>query len=67
MLKILDKNPLLMKSLGAYLYPIPLIDLIIYKYLGYINNKKKLVRDYNWYDSDPKHPSEELLDLMRSC
>ena len=68
MLKISDRNPLLIKSLGAYLYPIPLLDLFIYKYWGYINNnKKKLVHDYNWYDSDPKHPSQDLLDLMRSC
>ena len=46
MLKILDRNPSLIKSLGAYLYPIPLINLIIYKYWGYINNKKELVHDY---------------------
>ena len=67
MLKILDKNPLLIKSLGAYVDPNPLIDLVIFKYWGYINNKNKLVHDYNWYESDPKHPSQELLDFMRSC
>ena len=67
MLQILDKNPLLIKSLGAYLHPIPLINLIIFKYWGYINNKNKLVHDYNWYESDPKHPSQELLESMRSC
>ena len=32
MLKILDANPLLIKSLGAYLLPIPLLDYIINKY-----------------------------------
>ena len=67
MLKILDRNPLLIKSIGAYLCPIPLKNLIIYKYWGYINIKKELVHYYKWYDSDPKHPSQELLDLMRSC
>ena len=65
--KILDKNPLLIKSLGAYLDPIPLKNLIMFKYWGYINNKNKLVHDYNWYESDPKHPTQELLDFMRSC
>ena len=70
LLKILDTNPLLIKSLGAYLDPNPLIVYIIYKYWGWIdiiNNKKKLVHDYNWYESAPKHPSQELLDFMRSC
>ena len=67
MLKILEANPMLIKSLGRYLYPIPLIEIIIFKYWGYIDNKKKLVRDYNWYESQPKHPSQALLDLMRSC
>ena len=60
MLKILDKNPLLIKSLGAYLDSNPLINLIIFKYWGYISNKNKLVHDYDWYESDPKHPSQEL-------
>ena len=32
LLKILDANPLLIKSQGAYLDPYPLINLIIYKY-----------------------------------
>ena len=48
MLKISDTNPLLVKSLGAYLDPYPLIDCIIYKYWGRIdniNNKKKIVHD----------------------
>ena len=67
MLKILEANPLLIKSLGAYLYPIPLIEFIILKYWGYINNRKKLVRDYNWYESYPRYPSQELLEIMRSC
>ena len=31
-LQILDKNPLLIKSLGDYLDPSPLIDLVIFKY-----------------------------------
>ena len=43
LLKILDKNPLLIKSLGAYLDPNPLINLIIFKFWGYINNKNKLI------------------------
>ena len=34
MLKVLDKNTLLIKSLGAYLDPNPLINLIIFKYWG---------------------------------
>ena len=34
LLKILDKNPLLIKSLGAHLNPIPLIKFIILKYYG---------------------------------
>ena len=67
LLKILDKNPLLIKSLGAYLNPIPLINFIILKYWGYFNTKNELVHDYNWYESDPKHPSQEILDIMRSC
>ena len=66
MLKILEANPMLIKSLRRYLYPIPLIEFIIFKYWGYIDNKKKLVRDYNWYESLPKHPSRELLEIMRS-
>ena len=67
LLKILDKNLLLLKSLGAYLDPILLIRFIIFKYWSYINNKNELVHDQNWYDWDPKHPSQELLDFMRSC
>ena len=47
MLKILDKNPLLIKSLRAYLDPISLKNFIIFKYWGYINNKNKLVHDSN--------------------
>ena len=64
--KILDRNPLLIKSLGTYLDPNPLIDYIIFKYWNYINSKNKLVHDYNWYESHPKHPSQKLLELMRS-
>ena len=70
LLKILDTNPVLIKSLGAYLDPYPLIVYILYKYWGridIINNKKKLVHDYKWYESAPKHPSQELLDSLRSC
>ena len=67
MLKILETNPMLIKSLGRYLYPIPLVEFIILKYWGYIDNKNKLVHDYNWYESPPKHPSRDLLDIMRSC
>ena len=67
MLKILDENPSPIKSLGACLDPIPLINLIIFKYWGYINNKNELALDFNWYESDPKHPSQELLEFMRSC
>ena len=69
-LKTLDANPLLIKWLGAYLEPNPLLDLIIFKYWGRIddiNNKKVLVHDYNWYESQPQHPSQELLEFMRSC
>ena len=69
MFKILDANPLLIKSLGAYLEPNPLLDHIIYKYwgrIGVINNKKKLVLDRNWYESQPQHPSQKLLELLRS-
>ena len=66
MLKILEANPLLIKSLAAYLYPIPLVEFIILKYWGYIDNKKKLVHGYNCYESSPKHTSRELLEIMRS-
>ena len=66
-LKILEANPLLIKSLGAYLYHIPLVEFIILNNSGYIDNKKKLVHGYNWYESSPKHPSRELLEIMRSC
>ena len=64
--KILDKNPLLIKSLGACLDPILIILLIIFKHWGYINNKNELALDFNWYESDPKQPSQALLDFMRS-
>ena len=70
MLKIVDANLLLIKSLGAYLLPIPLINYIIKKYWGptdVINNKKVLVHDRNWYEFRPQQPSQELLDFMRSC
>ena len=70
MLKILDANPLLIKSLGAYLEVNPLINYIIFKYLGridVINNKKVLVHDHHWYEFRPQHPSQELLEFMRSC
>ena len=67
MLQISDKNRLFIKSLGAYLDSNPLVDLVIFKYWGYIKNKDKLVLDYNWYKSNPKHPSQELLDFLRSC
>ena len=68
MLKILDANPLLIKSLGAYLELIQLLDYIIYKYWGWIdvNNKKELVLDHNWNEPEPQQPSQELLELMRS-
>ena len=65
MLKILKTNPLLIKSLGAYLKPIALVEFIIFNYWVYIY-KKKLVHDYNWYESQPKHHSQELLEIMRS-
>ena len=65
LLKISDTNPLLIKSLGAYLDSNPLLDLIIFKYWRRINNKKKLVHDYNSYKSAPKYPSQELLEIMR--
>ena len=67
LLKILVRNPLLIKSLGAYINPIPLINFNIFKYWGYINTKTELVHDYNWYESDPKHPSQEILVIKRSC
>ena len=70
LLKSLDTNPLLIKSLGAYLDPYPTIVYIIYKYWGridIINNKKKVVHDCNWNESAPKHPSQEILEFMRSC
>ena len=69
LLKILDTNPLLIKSLGAYLDQNPLILYIINKYWGrvdIIDNKKRLVHDYNWYESAPNHPSQQLLEFMRS-
>ena len=69
MLETLDANPLLIKSLGAYLLAIPLIDYIINKYWGRIDvikKKKVIVRDHNWYESTPNQPSQELLELMRS-
>ena len=53
LLKILDTNLLHIKSLGGYLDPNPLILCFINKYWGRIdtiNNKKKLVHDYNWYE-----------------
>ena len=65
MLKILESNPLLIKSLGAYLEPTPLVEFVIFKYWGYIH-KKKLVHDYSWYKSQTKSPSRELLEIMRS-
>ena len=69
MLKILDRKPLMIKSLAAYLELIPLLEYIIYKYWGridVINNKKEIVLDRNWYELEPQHPSQELLELMRS-
>ena len=66
LLKILDVNPLLIKTLGACLDPIPLVNLILYKYSSYINNRNQLVDDYNWYENIPKSPSQEILELMRS-
>ena len=69
MLKILDRNPLLIKSLGAYSQLIPLLEYIIYKYWGQIdviNKKKEIVFDRNWYEIEPQHPSQDLLELMRS-
>ena len=70
MLKILDANPLLIKLLGAYLELNPLLDRIIYKYscrIDIINNKKKLVLNFNWCEFGPHHPSQELLEFMTSC
>ena len=70
LLKILDANPLLFKSLGAYLELNPLLDRIIYKYWGrldVVNNKKNLVLDRNWFEFQPQHPSQALLEFMRSC
>ena len=69
MLKILDRNLLVIKSLGDYLDPNPLIDYIIYKYWGRIDNiknKKVLIHHRNWYEFTPHHPSQKLLELMRS-
>ena len=69
MLKILDANPLLIKSLGAFLEFNPLLDRIIYNNWGrvdIINNKKERVLDRNWYEIEPQHPSQEILELMRS-
>ena len=69
MLKILDANPLLIKSLGAYLLPIPLIDYIINKYwrrIDVIGKKKELVLDHILYESEPKQPTPEKIELMRS-
>ena len=54
MLTILEANPMLIKSQGRYLYPIPLVEFIILRNWGYIDNKKKLVRDFNWYESPTK-------------
>ena len=62
LLETLDTNPLLIKSLGAYIDPYPLIVYIIYNYWGctdIINIKKKLVHDYNWYESSPNQPTQE--------
>ena len=50
MLKFLDRNSLLIKSLGTYLEIIPLLKHIIFKYWGridIINKKKELVFDRN--------------------
>ena len=69
-LKILGANPLLIKSLGAYLELNSLLDCIIYKYWGrieIINNKKELVLDYNWHEFKPQYLSQKLLEFMRSC
>ena len=69
MLKILDANLLLIKSLGAYLDPIPLIEFILFKNWGridIINNKEKLLLDRNWHEFAPQHPSRELLEVLRS-
>ena len=69
-LKILDANPLFIKSLGAYLSPNPLLYLILYKYWGRIDvdhkKKKKVILDYNWHEFHPKQPLQELLEIMRS-
>ena len=69
MLEILDKNPLLIKSLGGFLEFIPLIEVIIYKYwarIGVIYKKKVLLLDQNWHEFNPQQPTEELLKIMRS-
>ena len=69
MLKILDRNPLPIKSLGAYLKLIPLLENIIYKHWGridVINKKREIVFDRKWCEIEPQHPSQELSELMRS-
>ena len=50
MLKFLEANPLLNKSLAAYLELNPLLDRVIYKYwcrIDVIKKKKELVFDRN--------------------
>ena len=69
-LKILDANPVFIKSLGAYLELNLLLDRIIYKNWGRIDiiiNQKVLVLGHNWYEFKPQYPSQELLEFMRSC
>ena len=70
LLNFLDANPSLIKSLGTYLDTNPLTEYTIFNYWGridIINNKKKLVHNHNWYEFEPHHPSQDLLELMRSC
>ena len=69
MLKILDSNPSLNKSLGAYSEFIPLLDHVICKFWGRVDviKKKKLGLDHNWYEFEPQQPSQDFLELMRSC
>ena len=68
MLKILDTNPKLVKSIGRYLHLNPLTEYLLYKHwgrIGVIDNEKKLLLDRGWYEKEPQ-TSQEITDLMRS-
>ena len=70
LLKTLDVNPLLIKSLANYLDSIPLIEYILYKYWGrivVIKKKRELVLDHKWHEFQPQQPSQEILEFLRSC